>query len=65
MNKYRVILGECHPVVFVEATKVMVSQDGSRVFWMAWGDRPIRDDVDWDGEIVAVYPSTAIVEKIE
>lgn len=62
MNKYRIFINETHPIVTVAATRVEVRANGSIVFYEALAPRPVRVDVDWDEQIVAIYPSTVIVE---
>ena len=60
MNKYRVFISETHPIVIVEASHVDLHRDGSRVFY----EREIEKRGELCDHIVAVYPSTVIVELI-
>lgn len=64
MNTYRVLIPDMKTVT-VKATKVQLGPDGSRIFWCAYGARPVREDQDWEGQIVAVYPNNTIVEMEE
>ena len=64
MNKYRVFISETHPVVTVDADRIEVRGNGSIIFYELMGPMPVRYDVDADERIVAVYPTTCIVELI-
>lgn len=64
MSRYKVFISETHPVVNVYADRVEVRTSGTIVFYELLSPKSVRVDVDDDERIVAIYPSTTIVELV-